>query len=342
MFFELYGSDVLSEGTNQDTIVALEESWITGEDPNELSMISNEMLKEQRELEEGAMLAEGVALVCSLQENADQAEALNEAAVKDYFDKFVTALKKAWARVKQYFLNLGKSIAAQLLPVKKAFNGIEKYLDKDFSGFSYTAYEYEESDIAEKIDMNILGIIGQYEADIKDIDGKEKIEAGYENKQALINSIYGELVTGNMDTELTPEQAILKIKESYGKTGSKTTVKGPEKATLLYFVKFVREFDKNGTIKKLQEGSNKAFKQVIADGEAAKKKIASTSNKENKEVVSSATTAIKKALSSMNTAISAYNRLMGVCISLEKEKFSTYRAIVSAAVKYNPKKVKEA
>lgn len=337
--FNFYAGS-LESGVQTQDVAPLFESWITGEDPNELCQIANELNSNERLISENCLYSECLAHVASLQENTAVAEQLNEAAIKDYYDKFIAALKNAWAKVKAFFANLTKAIMVKMGPVTKAFANIDKYLNKDLSDFTYTAYDWQSGKIA--VTKLTKGAASHIEAcnsriaqTVSEVKAGTKPELTQRDKNAQLRNVNGILI-GAPAQENTPEEAIIKIRKMYGVEGAKQEFKGLAKKDEM--ITFVKSFDKNSVLKELKKAADENYAKAIKAAQSAKKDVSDLRNKDNKEVVNAGIACIKNDLSLLNAGLTAFNRFMGTCIALEREKFSSYRAILSAAIKHTPKK----
>lgn len=326
---------------------------------------------------EARVLAEGYAIDHLVKNNENLSEssqivereqklvALQEAALGDYWNKFINLIKQAWAKMKAWFSNLFKSIRTSCGNVKNALKGVEKVLNpKDFSNFSYTGHEWKESNMPSTLGVNISKIGSKFKTKItatkKQLSGLNSNLANKENEdeiekndssakaataehitEASQKATLGELV--GISGGATMEEAKDKIAESYGYNESKT-INGLSWEPM---VKFLREFEKDKSLTDAQKACDNNYKELIKDAESVKSEIEKSKNKvaadskgkrTNDSRFNAAASTFQSIISANKRAISEYDQLMGYCATILQAKFGEYRSVISKAIRYKGKK----
>ena len=300
----------------------------------------------------------------AMEEKRMQIVNLQEAGIVDYWNKFIEMIKKAWQRMVTWFKNLFKSISVAVMNVKKSLKGVDKILkNKDFSNFTYDGHDWKDSTIYATMASNIESISNELS---KDLDDGEKLLAGMkatklsgenEDEIKMNNSPsksedldyeskakekIGQIV-GKGETSTSMEQAKDIIAESYGYSESKTITGCDWKGMVEYLTKF----NDSKTITESQKTCDANYKKLIAKAEKMKSAISSASadtqkgNPDATRTIASRFNYVEKRTEKIiqlnNKCLSAYDTLIGYCITVEKARFSEYRSVISKAIRYNGK-----
>ena len=331
-----------------DVEPALNESWITGENENELSIISGQFNREVFAIQENFLFAQGLAYVAEVQ--GKETDILSE-SFGGFFKSIGERLQKMWAKVKAFFVRLFKSISIALGDISKSLSGVEKHLQgKSFSNFTYQGYNWKlgtGEGIAKKMEGNIKSVINEAKTDIKveftkakrattdkyaDYDASATLKADQEATNYTLS--YGE--------NMTLEQVKIDIKKKYGNYEASKEIKGLNNWSAM--VKFLREFNKNKTLVDLQKVSNELYNTTLSAIQDTQKQIDELSPDKtltsDKSIDSSNKTLgnIRKncaaKISNLATVMSQYNTIMQFCIGEEKAIFSEYKSVIAKAVRY--------
>lgn len=331
---------------NAETVTPLFESWITGQDTNELFKICNESGAAVRKLDENTAFAETLSMVAEMKGDGAKADLLMESTIKDYFNKFIEVIRKLWAKTKAFVANLLKSIQVSMVDVTKSLNNISKYIDgKDFSQFTYLGYNWKQNGIATKISDNASGHLVIFEGLAKSIiniakkmeteEGKDKslpdLELTDKEKALLKLDNFG-IVMGQND-QITPVQATDMIKKAYGYTGSKEEIKGFSAISIQGMIKYLKGFENNSVLKDLKKNTDELFAKSIKNIKDMKNNVDGINNQATIKKISSS---MRSICTQVQGLLSAYNTCIGTCIKCEKSRFSEYRSVVASAVRYTP------
>lgn len=331
-----------------DVQPALNESWITGENENELSIISGQFNREVFAIQENFLFAQGLDYVASIQ--GKQTDILSE-SFGSFFSSIGDRIKKMWAKVKAFFVRLFKSISIALGDINKSLSGVEKHLEgKSFSNFSYQGHNWNlgtGETIAKKMATNIKSVINEAKTDVKAaLNYSKKIS----RDEAGANDVSGNMKRGfeasnylfSYGEDLTLEQVKIDIQKKYGNYESAKEIKGLNNWSSM--VKFLREFNKNKTLTDLQKTSNELYNTTLVTIQDTQKQLdAITPNKkvsgdEPLDRVNKSLENAKKntasAIANLASVMSQYNALMQFCISEEKAIFSEYKSVIAKAVRY--------
>ena len=353
---------ILDKFLNESKSISIEplfESYIQGEDINEIYMMTEDFNRNNERLDEGVMLAESLAFICEQKGNYDNARVLQEGAVIDFFKKLKENLTKLWQRVKAFFVNLFKSIQVEMGNINKSLENIDKYLDKDFSKFAYDGHKWStnpsiQTTISNKAKEAIKGIKNLVD---KQKNNSTKAREGDnslgDNENGIIGNDHGvslKKATASMvgqSGELTLEEAKDKIKAHWGYTTSTDSIKNFSVISKGSMIQFLKDFSKNKILIDLKNETDETFKESINAISDAQNLVERLKPKEDakedeqtksKNTISNAVTNIKSLSNQVMQVISAYDKLMSECIACEKAKFSEYRNTLAAAVRYKPSK----
>lgn len=331
-----------------DVQPALNESWITGENENELSIISGQFNREVFAIQENFLFAQGLAYVAEVQ--GKETDILSE-SFGGFFKSIGERIQKMWAKVKAFFVRLFKSISIALGDINKSLSGVEKHLEgKSFSNFTYQGHNWNlgtGESIAKKMATNIKSGINETKAGIKvalnmtkkiskDEAGADDISSDTKRVVEASNYLfsYGE--------NMTLEQVKIDIKKKYGSYEPVKEIKGLNNWSNM--VKFLRGFNKNKTLTDLQKTSNELYNTTLVTIQETQKQIDAitpgkkVSGDEPIDRVNKSLENARKntaaAISMLATVMSQYNALMQLCIAEEKSIFSEYKSVIAKAVRY--------
>lgn len=347
-------SNLLENGIDS-SVVNIEpicESHITP-DAEGLGQIVLESAREDIRLEEAVAEVEQQILVCEASGmDAAKLEQLQEAVVGDVFSKIVKGFKDLYAKIVGFFKNLFASMSVMSGDIKKSLKNAEKYLNKNFSEYTYTGYKWKQSGIAQKMSSNLSSSIDGTKAVINASlalatrNSEDKLTGVGERKdnmEARISKIIGGSVN-------SLEEAKRIIVDSYLDSETPETIKGFSVESKDIMLAFLKSFEKNKVLTKLKDDTIKEYQKVVQLAEKTKNDIEKINGKyktegKDPDAVGKTTKALnqivansKMQLTICKSNLNIYNSLMGECITLEKKKFNDYKKAISGAVRYVPKK----
>lgn len=331
-----------------DVQPALNESWITGENENELSIISGQFNREVFAIQENFLFAQGLAYVAEVQ--GKETDILSE-SFGGFFKSIGERIQKMWAKVKAFFVRLFKSISIALGDINKSLENVEKHLKgKDFSNFKYQGYNWNlgsGEDVAKKTAKNIESVINEAKTNIKiDLKNATSAAAGeyMEKDESSYTKASYEAVNYSLSygEDMTLEQVKIDIKKKYGNYDAAKEIKGLKNWSVM--VKFLREFNKNKTLTDLQKASNELYKTALTAIQDTQKQMdaikttPSGNENENETNPSISIANIRKnsaaSISNLASVMGQYNAIMQFCIGEEKAIFSEYKSVIAKAVRY--------
>ena len=302
-----------------------------------------------------ACAKEGCDTSAELEEKCKKMNKLQEAAITDYFKKFIEMIKAAWRKMVTWFKNLFKSIGVAVGNVKKSLKDADKILSKkDFSNFSYTGHEWKESKMPATLGSNVLKIGKIYENRIsgilssaeiansnnrKESDTDKKVMDSFSNEtdQEEIKNRLGELVTGSKKS-MSMEQAKDEISKSYG-FDQEINIKGCDYSKMISFLK---NFDKSEALRKGQQDCDESYKKLIDNAQKAQDKISKLIEKDKNDKKEATNRGllrlVEQTIKYHKNVVGTYDQLIGYCITIEKAKFSEYRSAISKALRAPAKK----
>ena len=353
MLLEQFMNESFSGSSYVPDVEPLFESYIQGEDVNELHMINREFNQQMNAINENVIFAAALSDVALMKGREEDAYRLQESVIGDVFTKIKEKIIELWRKIKAFFVNLFKSISVSVGKIENSLKGVEKILrSKDLSNFKYQMHDWKDSDMPNVITSNINKTVDRYKntADTlynqaKSImDGSDNTYSSLEKEE--LDSDDSMVHIGNLvgaSEKLTLQEANTMIQESYGCSGTPDEQTGLSDYTSM--ITFLKSFKNNKTIKKLQTDTDTAYKKAITAVDGFKSKADALKINDKADNQSDRTSArtkvvgmIKNISTRMTSTLSSYNSLMGTCINCNKQRFSEYRSIISKAVRYSGKK----
>lgn len=329
-----------SGSLNIEPISEAEIAHITP-DGNGLHQIVLESQQETMKIDRAVVLAEQKMLEQEAMGSIHLA-ALQEAVVGDVFKKMVDKIKELYQKVVAFFKKLFASISLSCGDIKKALEKSKEYLKGDFSKYEYTMTPWKSSvSIASEISTKLTGSIDMYKAIANSIEKvATEIHEGAKNEDKFntdvttIEEAFGTLL--DKGEQISSEEASEIIKEAYADSQSPEKMKGLP--NLNGMVEYLKSFNKNKTLTDLKTKTEKAFGEAVKVAKSTEDKVVKLQSKAKGEDATKALGKVVKVakanLGSINNSLSAYSVLMGVCINMEKKKFSEYRKVISGAIRY--------
>ena len=343
-------------GESVENVEPLFEAWNTGE-TNDMFRLLGEFNSSMREVDEGVIYADSFATIAESKGNIEKSELLIESTIKDYFTKFINAIKKLWAKTKAFITNLLKSIQVSIVDVNKSLQNIDKYISgKDLSKLTYLGYEWTDTNISQEIAKNSLAAITIINGSAKYVqnqanklvstNGNSLSKAGTNTIDAITNDDKSRklIKMGNFGTVMGANDAITQaemndqIKAAYGCRDTKSELK-VDQNKLKSMITFLKGFNGNATLKNLKKNTDSVFSNTIKGIQDMQSSVnnLSSGNEKGQKIVSQCASALRSLCSSAQGIVSAFNSAMGVCIQCEKSRFSEYRSVVASAIRYNKK-----
>lgn len=346
-------------GKTDYTPVELESAHYTP-DMDGMSEIVLESQERLMQLDEAVMLCEQISLSETIKGNSEKAMQLQEGAVQDFFAKIVQLLRDMWNRVTTFFKNLYKNIEIGVRDIVKVLDSHKKELDKDFANYEYSGYKWSKLDaqkysnnakkIIKEIDSFKKNMVGQLKAansknelsadELKKI--KDKLENIHTPTEYKPDNLRNEIITGSNSSTKTHQQATLDITESY-RSKTQENIKGFSDCSISNMVQFIKNFKNNEVLVKLKGDTDILFSESIKSAENTKsemEKLRNAANTGSSQFNHGAfmVAYVKKLSTALTQTMNIYDSIMGVCITLEKQRYSEYKKAVLGAIRYNPKK----
>lgn len=331
---------------------------------------------EEHRLEEAVMLVEQATLALNFKGNTERAEQLSESMASDYFTKFVNMLKKMWAKVKGWFVNIFKHFETATRDINKLIEKYRKELDsKDYSNYEYNGHKWTQS--ADKVHEGIAATatkinssiaIGTKGADnwVNGKTGGANVDRETPKRKANAAEMREKNETAHKE-QLVPTTVWIKalvdgttnpshdgdgMSASEAKTAIGEKVKGGEKAeaiknfsavALSTMIDFLKNFKNNKTITAARKDVDKLFATTIKEAEQVRKDIQAHANSLSGDKVGGRDAAAGKLahakhnLDDAKNVLSAYTTLVGICIDVEKEKFAEFKGAIAGAIRHSGK-----
>ena len=283
-----------------DNIPVLDESWITGENENELYTIANEAAESSNQLYENMIFAEAVANNARLNGNIQKADMLLEKSVSDYWQKLKKTIVEWAGKVKAWFQKLWASIRVKVKASAAALDKAANLLNKD--SYTIEIHNWKNTTIATTISNNAKSFINVV-VDADEIPDSLNSK-GTNNIEVLTNSF---LITGKLDNKYSHEMAIDYIKGEYGCKEATKETKTVSNSEIKNMISFLKAFNNNKTIKESNDKEKKS------------------QDKDKSQILNTQVNLLKAALK-------ASNSLLSTCITLEKNKYSEYKSAVLSAI----------
>lgn len=298
-----------------DNIPVLDESWITGENENELYTIANEAAESSNQLYENMIFAEAVANNARLNGNIQKSDMLLEKSVSDYWQKLKKTIVEWAGKVKAWFQKLWASIRVKVKASAAALDKAANLLNKD--SYTIEIHNWKNTEIATTISNNAKSFI-HVVVDADDIPDS-LTNKGTNGIEVLTNSF---LITGKLDNKYSHEMAIDYIKGEYGCKEATKETKTVSKSEITNMISFLKAFNNNKTIKESEKGLKELFNNAIKSVNDKEKK---SQDKDKSQILNTQVNLLKAALKTSNS-------LLSTCITLEKNKYSEYKSAVLSAI----------
>lgn len=346
MFIENFlneNNDFLDESYFGSEIQPANESWITGENPDELSEINRQFNAEMYTLEENFMLAESLCLVSEINGDMDKSKLL-ESKVGDFFKSAWAKIQEMIKRVKQFLSNLLNAAKMKFGKISKQINNIDKYIGtKDMSGYTYNIHDWNDNvgifDKCTTTAVKVLGILTtklneiqstQDEVDTSNSDGDKYTFKVYTSPAYLIG-----LTNAGASSSDSLKTIKLEIAKAYGCEGPATEHDSfsSDKSTM---VTYLKSYDKK-TMKEKADKTNETLKNSEKSAKEVLNKIKALEAKDDNNVAKAQTQA-KKVINAIGDVITSNNQILKMCINLESVRFSEYKSALIGAITYKPSK----
>lgn len=346
MFIENFlneNNEFLDESYFGSEIQPANESWITGENPDELSEINRQFNTEMYTLEENFMLAESLCLVSEINGDMDKSVLL-ESKVGDFFKSAWAKIQEMIKRVKQFLSNLLNAAKMKFGKISKQINNIDKYIGtKDMSGYTYNIHDWNDNvgifDRCTTTAVKVLGILTtklneiqstQDEVDTSNSDGDKYTFKVYTSPAYLIG-----LTNAGASSSDSLKTIKLEIAKAYGCEGPATEHDSfsSDKSTM---VTYLKSYDKK-TMKEKADKTNETLKKSEKSAKEVLNKIKALEAKDDNNVAKAQTQA-KKVINAIGDVITSNNQILKMCINLESVRFSEYKSALIGAITYRPGK----
>lgn len=346
MFIENFlneNNDFLDESYFGSEIQPANESWITGENPDELSEINRQFNAEMYTLEENFMLAESLCLVSEINGDMDKSKLL-ESKVGDFFKSAWAKIQEMIKRVKQFLSNLLNAAKMKFGKISKQINNIDKYIGtKDMSGYTYNIHDWNDNvgifDRCTTTAVKVLGILTtklneiqstQDEVDISNSDGDKYTFKVYTSPAYLIG-----LTNEGASSSDSLKTIKLEIAKAYGCEGPATEHDSfsSDKSTM---VTYLKSYDKK-TMKEKADKTNETLNNSEKSAKEVLNKIKALEAKDDNNVAKAQIQA-KKVINAIGDVITSNNQILKMCINLESVRFSEYKSALIGAITYRPGK----
>ena len=298
-----------------DNIPILDESWITGENENELYTIANEAAESSNQLYENMIFAEAVANNANLNGNIEKANMLLEKSVSDYWQKLKKTIVEWAGKVKAWFQKLWASIRVKVKSSAAALDKAAKLINNN--SYTISIHDWKQTDIANVISNNAKKFISIV---VKSEDIPDSIKNKGTNSAEVFTNSY--LITGSINSDYSHSMAIDYIKKEYGCENETKTTKTVSKSEIMNMISYLKSFDNNKVIKESEKGLKELFNDAI---NTLNDKEKQSQNEENSKIINEQVGLLKSALKTANSLLSS-------CITLEKMKYSEYKSAVLSAI----------
>lgn len=294
--------------------------------------------------------------------NESQIEAIYEASTGGFLQKVIEFIKKAWEKIKGFFKSFWDTIRAMLTRDNKELVGKFKsqVLKKDLSKMTYSyrkptgkqidVVSVEKADALSKSSASdITKLASMRTEDLQKL--REQVGSNETKEKALGLSI-GQS-SGVSFADYAKESMDYMFEESDKEEGL-----GSDRLTSI-MIELTESSKTLKAIKKNEDDVNKIFKKELAALEKSRKAVndtiptkstsASTFKHGEKEIGTASdnkertniSLAISTVYSKINTVQTVFNKAIGAHFTNTKFGIKQARAVFLAAVRYNPKAVKE-
>ena len=309
-------SDMLSESTGFDLGTSMTLPSYIGGDMEGMETIISESSEAEASISDSMMFLNEMSLV-KLHEGVEpeQIEMLQENAVKDAFNKFITSIKEmfnkviAWVKknfeiAKTYFQKSDNAAKALIVMAKKNNLAEFKYKHTNWNDGSQIGV----ADNVYKVSLDtITSLAGSL--DSEDVQAKIKESMS--------------------DSKLDKAKIKEAVQEAY--MSSKDKVDGTGAPDFAKFETFVNIFVTGKAHKGAQKALKGSYGSVIKDIKTA----AGKADKDSANAV-----AAKSLMSFARVTLAGYNQTMSACLAMEKQRASECITILRAAARFSPGKKK--
>lgn len=342
MFIENFlneNNDFLDESYFGSEIQPANESWITGENPDELSEINRQFNAEMYTLEENFMLAESLCLVSEINGDMDKSKLL-ESKVGDFFKSAWARIQEMIKRIKQFLINAVNAAKMKFGKIANQINNIDKYIGtKDMSGYTYNIHDWAKN--VNKFDtcaMNATKVLGMLTSKLNDIQSAQDEVDLKDNGTSFkkYTSPAYLIGIGSDENEGDSLKTIkLELEKIYGCQGpaSEHNNFNSDKAVM---VSYIKNFDKK-TMKEKSDKTNETLKNSEKAAKEVLNKVKSLEAKENNNVARAQAQA-KEIMTAISSVISSNSTILKMCMNLESVRFGEYKTALLGAITYRPGK----
>ena len=342
MFIENFlneNNDFLDESYFGSEIQPANESWITGENPDELSEINRQFNAEMYTLEENFMLAESLCLVSEINGDMDKSVLL-ESKVGDFFKSAWAKIQEMIKRVRQFLINAVNAAKMKFGKIANQINNIDKYIGtKDMSGYTYNIHDWNER--VTKFDtctMNATKVLDILTSKLNDIQSaQDEVDLKDESSSFKRYTSPAYLIgIGTDENEADSLKTIkLELEKIYGCQGPATEHNNfnSDKAVM---VTYIKNYDRK-TMKEKSDKTNETLKKSEKSAKEVLNKIKALEAKDDNNVARAQTQA-KKVIDAIGNVITSNNQILKMCMNLESVRFGEYKTALLGAITYRPGK----
>ncbi len=335
-----------------------------------------ETQEEGNRLDETVMLMEQAAFALGFKGETERAEQLSESMGSDYFTKFVNMLKKMWAKVKGWFVNIFKHFETATRDINKLIEKYRKELDgKDYSNYEYNGHKWVQgadkvhdgiAATATKINASLAagtkgandwvngskgGSKANHETDKRKAaaaESRTKNETAHKEQLVPTSVWIKALVDGSTNPShdgdgLSASEAKTTLGEKVKGEGKAEAIKNFSAIALSTMIDFLKNFKNNKTITAARKDVDKLFATTIKEAEQVRKDIQAHANSLSgdktggRDAAAGKLAHAKHNLDDAKNVLTAYTTLVGICIDLEKEKFSEFKGAIAGAIRHSGK-----
>ena len=343
MFIENFlneNNEFLDESYFGSEIQPANESWITGENPDELSEINRQFNAEMYTLEENFMLAESLCLVSEINGDMDKSKLL-ESKVGDFFKSAWAKIQEMIKRVRQFLINAVNAAKMKFGKISKQINNIDKYIGtKDMSGYTYNIHDWNERVLGgfDTCTLNATKVLDILTSKLNDIQSaQDEVDLKDESSSFKRYTSPAYLIgIGTDENEVDSLKTIkLELEKNYGCQGPATEHNNfnSDKAVM---VNYIKNYDRK-TMKEKSDKTNETLKNSEKSAKEVLNKIKALEAKDDNNVAKAQTQA-KKVIDAIGNVITSNNQILKMCMNLESVRFGEYKTALLGAITYRPGK----
>lgn len=207
-------------------------------------------------------------------------------------------------------------------------------------------------------DKWINGETGTYKNGDHDFEGHqkdknkghmEKQKTRFEERVRGTDVFMAALVNGSQSPShdgdtLSASEAKKELAEKAQGGTTAETIKNFSAVGLNAMIDFLKNFKNNKTINAARKEVDKIYANTIKDAEKVRKDYQTAYNKTSGQkegergALGGRLYTAKHNLDEMKNVLSAYSTLVGICVDIEKDKFSEFKSAVAGAIRHTPKK----